>query len=229
MSIIVDTPLVMVRTVAVGPMNNNVYLLTVKETGYGILIDAADEPDTIDQLIREAAEETVRENSAIVADRQARTVEMIITTHAHFDHTAALADMVVRTGARTAAGRADAEQIESSTGVATDLMLDDGATVGIAGLSLAVIGLRGHTPGSIALAYCEEGCPAHLFSGDSLFPGGVGNTNQDPARFASLYADVVSRLFDVYPDDTIVWPGHGNPTTLGTERPHLGEWKQRGW
>jgi len=210
-------------------MNNNVYLLTVKETGGGILIDAADEPDTIDRLIRQAAEETVRENSVVGSDRQARTVELIITTHSHADHTSALADMVVRTGARTAAGREDVAQIESFTGVATDLVLDDSGSLGIPGLSLTVIGLRGHTPGSIALAYCEEGCPVHLFSGDSLFPGGVGNTNQDPARFASLYADVVSRLFDVYPDDTIVWPGHGNPTTLGTERPHLGEWKQRGW
>jgi glyoxylase-like metal-dependent hydrolase (beta-lactamase superfamily II) len=67
------------------------------------------------------------------------------------------------------------------------------------------------------------------FSGDSLFPGGVGNTQQDRQRFESLFADVVGRLFDVYPDDTIVHPGHGDPTTLGAERPHLAQWRERGW
>jgi glyoxylase-like metal-dependent hydrolase (beta-lactamase superfamily II) len=81
----------------------------------------------------------------------------------------------------------------------------------------------------VALVYEPEDGPPLCFSGDSLFPGGVGNTQQDPGRFESLFTDVVARLFDVYPDDMIVHPGHGDPTTLGAERPHLGEWQARGW
>jgi glyoxylase-like metal-dependent hydrolase (beta-lactamase superfamily II) len=89
--------------------------------------------------------------------------------------------------------------------------------------------LVGHTPGSIALVYDDPTGAPHLFTGDCLFPGGVGNTWQDPARFESLYADVVSKLFDRLPDETWVYPGHGDDTTLGAERPHLQEWRERGW
>jgi glyoxylase-like metal-dependent hydrolase (beta-lactamase superfamily II) len=95
---------------------------------------------------------------------------------------------------------------------------------------LEVVHLRGHTPGSIALVWRgPEGAGTHLFTGDSLFPGGVGNTQQDAERFRSLIDDVEARLFDVLPDDTWVYPGHGRDTTLGAERPHLGEWRERGW
>lgn len=96
-------------------------------------------------------------------------------------------------------------------------------TVGV--VTLDVIHLRGHTPGSIALLYQDR----HLFTGDSLFPGGVGNTQKDPARFEQLFTDVVERIFDRLPDETWVYPGHGRDTTLGAERPHLPEWKARGW
>jgi glyoxylase-like metal-dependent hydrolase (beta-lactamase superfamily II) len=88
-----------------------------------------------------------------------------------------------------------------------------------------VIHLRGHTPGSLALLYQD----AHLFTGDSLFPGGVGNTQRDAARFEQLYTDVVERVFDRLPDETWVYPGHGKDTTLGAERPSLPEWRERGW
>jgi glyoxylase-like metal-dependent hydrolase (beta-lactamase superfamily II) len=96
---------------------------------------------------------------------------------------------------------------------------------------VSFIHLRGHTPGSIAVCYDAGGrLPAepHLFTGDSLFPGGVGKTNS-AADFTSLLNDVSERLFDPLPDATWVYPGHGNDTTLGTERPHLGEWRERGW
>jgi glyoxylase-like metal-dependent hydrolase (beta-lactamase superfamily II) len=69
----------------------------------------------------------------------------------------------------------------------------------------------------------------HLFTGDSLFPDGVGNTWGDAAAFDALYADVVARVFEVYSDETWVYPGHGNDTTLGSERPHLDQWRARGW
>jgi glyoxylase-like metal-dependent hydrolase (beta-lactamase superfamily II) len=93
-----------------------------------------------------------------------------------------------------------------------------------------VVHLRGHTPGSIALVWRgPEGAGVHVFTGDSLFPGGVGNTQKDPQRFASLIDDVEERLFGTLPDETWVYPGHGKDTTIGTERPHLAEWRDRGW
>jgi len=199
-------------------MDNNVYLLTSRTTGRQILIDAANDPDAISDMIAEAAD-----------DGPAPGVDLIITTHSHADHLGALAEMVRRTGAHTAAGRDDARSITHQTGVVIDQLLDHGDTIGVDGIELVVIGLRGHTPGSVALACSEPGCPVQLMTGDALFPGGVGATGGDPARFASLFADVTTRIFDVYPDDTLVRPGHGKPTTLGTERPHLAEWKQRGW
>ena len=112
----------------------------------------------------------------------------------------------------------------------TDEPLDHGDTVRVGELTLDVVHLRGHTPGSIALVWRgPEDAGVHAFTGDSLFPGGVGNTQQDPVRFASLIDDVEQRLFDVLPDGTWVYPGHGKDTTLGDERPHLGEWRERGW
>jgi glyoxylase-like metal-dependent hydrolase (beta-lactamase superfamily II) len=92
-----------------------------------------------------------------------------------------------------------------------------------------VIHLVGHTPGSIALLYDDPTGSFHIFTGDSLFPGGVGNTQNDPERFASLIGDVEKKIFDRLPDETWVYPGHGNDTTLGTERPHLPAWHARGW
>ena len=128
------------------------------------------------------------------------------------------------TGARTYAHPDDADGIP----VTTDVPLRGGDTLAFGDIELGVIHLVGHTPGSIALLYDDpEGAP-HLFTGDSLFPGGVGRTTS-PESFTSLYGDVVSKLFDVLPDETRVYPGHGFDTVLGAERPHLEEWRQRGW
>lgn len=71
--------------------------------------------------------------------------------------------------------------------------------------------------------------PPHLFTGDCLFPGGVGNTEQDAARFTSLLNDVTTKLFDRLPHETWVYPGHGDDTDIGSERPHLATWRERGW
>ena len=95
-------------------------------------------------------------------------------------------------------------------------------------LVLRAIHLVGHTPGSIALLYDDPEGQPHLFTGDCLFPGGVGKT-PDADAFASLYAGVTSKVFDVLPDETWVYPGHGNDTTLGRERPSLDDWAARGW
>ena len=210
-----DSKNVTIRSRSVSSMDNNVYVLTDKDTGAQILIDAAADLPAIQELLAEAAAD-----SAAPAK-----VELIVTTHSHWDHVRALAEAVAATGARTAAGREDAADIE----VPTDVCLEHGDTLRFGNAELEAIKLRGHTPGSVALLYRDPSGPAHLFTGDALFPGGLGNTQEDPERFASLYADVVERVFEYLPDDTVVHPGHGAGTTLGTERPHLQEWKERGW
>ena len=125
-------------------------------------------------------------------------------------------------------GRADATQLHDERGVTADQLLDGGEVISIAGVELEAIALRGHTPGSIAFVLSDAE-PVIIFTGDSLFPGGVGNTGDDPERFAQLFADVLARIFDRFDDATIVYPGHGAETTLGAERAALPEWQQRGW
>ena len=218
MSLVVDTPRVAIRVLVVGPLDNNVYLLTAKESGEQILIDAAADAAAIEELLAQS-----------VADAPNPRLALIVTTHAHDDHCQALAPIQRLTGARTAAGRADAATIEARCAVKIDQPVDHLATIEVSGLFLTVIALRGHTPGSIGLAYAEPGQAVQLFSGDSLFPGGVGNTEGDPARFSALFNDVSERIFAVYGDDTVVWPGHGLATTLGAERPQLAAWRARGW
>jgi glyoxylase-like metal-dependent hydrolase (beta-lactamase superfamily II) len=122
------------------------------------------------------------------------------------------------------AGDADADALP----VAVDERLQQGDTITVGDLTLDVIALRGHTPGSVAVLYRDPVGVPHLFTGDSLFPGGVGKTTT-PLDFQSLIDDVEQRIFDVLPDETWVYPGHGDDTTLGVERPHLGEWRARGW
>jgi glyoxylase-like metal-dependent hydrolase (beta-lactamase superfamily II) len=151
-------------------------------------------------------------------------VSAILTTHRHYDHWQALAEVVTDADAAVYAGDDDADELP----VAVDERLHHGDTVTVGDVSLEIIHLRGHTPGSVAALYRDpEGVP-HLFTGDSLFPGGVGRT-ENPDDFGSLIDDVESRIFDVLPDETWFYPGHGNDSTLGAERPHLGEWRERGW
>ncbi|MEU0316430.1 MBL fold metallo-hydrolase [Nocardioides sp. NPDC006273] len=191
-------------------MSNNCYLLRCRSTGEQLLIDAAAEPETLLPLIGEE-------------------LATVVTTHQHLDHHRALADVIAATGAAVLAGEPDAAAITEATGVPVSRTLSHGDTVTVGRCDLEVIALRGHTPGSVALAYHDpEGTP-HLWTGDSLFPGGVGNTQQDPVRFAQLLDDVEERIFAALPDDTWFYPGHGDDSTLGAERPHLAEWRARGW
>lgn len=196
-----------ISKVAVGPMDNNAYLLRCRETGEQLLIDAANDADTLLTLIGEDG------------------IRTVVTTHRHPDHWQALAEVVSRTGALTCAGRADVEGIP----VATDVPVDDGDLIRVGRAGLTVRHLRGHTPGSIALVYDDPDGSPHVFTGDCLFPGGVGNTHSDPAAFVRLIDDVETRLFARLPDETWVYPGHGEDTSLGAERPHLPEWRARGW
>lgn len=194
-----------ITKVAVGPMSNNSYILRCQTTGACVVIDAAAEPATLLGL--------------------APGPSAIVTTHSHRDHWTALAALVEATGARTFAHVLDAGDI----GVSTDILLEHGSKLSVGELSAEVIHLGGHTPGSIALALQEPGGRTHLFTGDGLFPGGVGNTWGDAARFRTLLTNVTDRLFGVYGDETWVYPGHGLDTTLGAERPNLAEWAARGW
>lgn len=206
---------VTIRKISVSEMDNNVYLLTAKRTGAQLLIDAADDLPAIKKMLADAS-----------ADSAAATkLVLIATTHRHWDHVRALPALVEATGARTAAGTDDAPELP----VPVNVLLNHGDAGNFDGFDVTAVHLRGHTPGSIALVYEDPEGPAHIFSGDSLFPGGIGNTEQDPRRFAQLISDVRERLFAAYPDDTVVHPGHGKPTTLGSERPHLDEWEARGW
>ena len=198
-----------IRKMSVSEMHNNVYLLTCSATGEQLLIDAADDPRRIHTLVREGT----------------GSLAHLVTTHRHWDHVRALAAVVEETGARTYAGEDDADALP----LAPDVRLGHGDRVSVGDVVLDVIHLRGHTPGSVALAYEDPHGHAHIFTGDSLFPGGVGNTKNEGQSFASLYADVTSRVFDRYDDETWVYPGHGGDTTLGAERPHLDEWHERGW
>ena len=218
--VLFDQPQVTIRTRSVSEMDNNVYLITAKTTGAQVLIDAADEPDAIMELVESAAADTPCDLDLV----------SVITTHEHWDHIRALPEIVERTKVPTSAGAPDAEAIHEATGIAAKVELQHGDKAQFPGIELDVIGLRGHTPGSVALVYVPNGDePTIIFSGDSLFPGGVGNTWEDPQRFDSLLTDVTERVFAVYDDDTVVLPGHGGSTVLGNERPHLDQWRQRGW
>ncbi|MEI8412008.1 MULTISPECIES: MBL fold metallo-hydrolase [unclassified Kribbella] len=197
----------MITKVAVGPMDNNAYLLRCRRTDEQVLIDAANDAQTLLRLIGDGG------------------LERVVTTHRHQDHWQALAEVVARTSATTVAGRYDAEGID----VPTDELVDEGATIPVGRCTLKVIHLVGHTPGSIALLYDDPAGAPHLFTGDSLFPGGVGNTQGDAERFTSLINDVEAKLFNALPDETWVYPGHGSDTTLGKERPNLPDWRARGW
>jgi glyoxylase-like metal-dependent hydrolase (beta-lactamase superfamily II) len=193
-----------ITKVSVGPMDNNAYLL--RAGSQQLLIDAANEPARLLELIGTTPLATV------------------VTTHRHADHTQALAEVVQSTGAASLAHADDAPEIPVVTGT-----LRDGDTVTVGDCALEVIHVVGHTPGSIVLLYQDPDGTAHLFTGDSLFPGGVGNTRGNQENFTSLINDVEHKLFDRLPDDTWFYPGHGKDSTLGAERPHLAEWRARGW
>lgn len=227
-NLLVDDAAFTVRRCFVSSMNNAVYLLTDRASGEQLLVDAADDPTAINALIADGATDAA--SPTIAETQDAAHVTRIVTTHAHWDHTRATAELASQTGAPVAIGREDAAQLRSERGVDADELLDHGDTVAVGALTLEVIALRGHTPGSVALALpAAETQPALVFTGDSLFPGGVGNTNGDPERFAQLFRDVTERIFDRFDDETRVFPGHGDPTTLGDERASLPEWQSRGW
>jgi glyoxylase-like metal-dependent hydrolase (beta-lactamase superfamily II) len=147
----------------------------------------------------------------------------VVTTHRHGDHWQALAEVVGATGARSLAHTDDAAEIPVVTGTLTD-----GDRVRVGDCELEVIHVVGHTPGSIVLLFQDPAGTAHLFTGDSLFPGGPGRTT-NPTNFTSLMTDLETKVFGRLPDETWFYPGHGRDSTLGRERPAIPEWRARGW
>jgi glyoxylase-like metal-dependent hydrolase (beta-lactamase superfamily II) len=204
-----EVPGARIVKMSVGPMDNNSYLVQDTATGATLLIDAANEAE---RLLERVGQEV---NGPLA---------LILTTHQHPDHWLALEKVAAETAAPTAAHELDAGPLPVPPG----RLLADGDTVQVGELTLEAIHLRGHTPGSVALVLTDGAGGTHLFTGDSLFPGGVGRT-ASPEEFATLYGDVTGKLFGRYPDSAVVYPGHGDDTTLGAERPHLDEWRERGW
>jgi glyoxylase-like metal-dependent hydrolase (beta-lactamase superfamily II) len=201
-----ELPALSITKLSVGPMDNNAYLLRCTDTGDGVLIDAANE--------------SARLLDMIGADTRLSTV---VTTHRHGDHWQALEEIVSSTGARSLAHEDDAAAIP-----VVHETFSDGDTVQVGTCALEVIHLVGHTPGSVALLYQDPEGHGHLFTGDSLFPGGPGRTTSDE-DFDSLMRDLQAKVFARLPDDTWFYPGHGNDSTLGVERPSIPEWLARRW
>ena len=192
-----------VHKVVVGPYDNNVFVIRCKQSGDAVLIDAANEHERLLQLCNQLG------------------VKRVLETHGHFDHIGAIPAMR-EAGYEVAVTAADAPRLKE---VGYDVFLDDKEVVEVGKLRLHVIHNPGHTEGS--MSFKVDGAPL-LFTGDTLFPGGPGNTSFEGGDFGTIIKSITERMF-VFPDDTLVLPGHGLDTTIGTERPHLDEWVARGW
>jgi glyoxylase-like metal-dependent hydrolase (beta-lactamase superfamily II) len=197
-----DDSLVEVHKVVVGPMDNNVYVVRCKQTGDAVLVDAANEHEQLLELCRNLG------------------VRQVIETHGHWDHIQAV-PAVREAGYSVGVTAADAGMLPSY-----DIIIDDDSVIEIGNLRIRTIATPGHTPGSMCFAV--EGTPI-LLSGDTLFPGGAGATKLEGGDFPTIIESIDRRLFKTFDADTIVLPGHGDRTTIGTESPHLQEWVDRGW
>ena len=189
------------RTV-VGPMDNNVYVLRCRRSGDALLIDAANEHEQLLELCGRLG------------------VRQVVETHGHWDHIQAV-PAIRDAGYSVAVTSEDAGMLPSY-----DLLLEDDAVVEVGRLRVRTVATPGHTPGSMCFAV--EGTPL-LFSGDTLFPGGPGNTSFPGGDFPTIIHSIDRRLFSRFGEDTLVLPGHGASTTIGSESPHLQEWIDRGW
>jgi len=197
-----EDSLVEVHRVVVGPMDNNVYVVRCKETGDAVLVDAANEHELLLEMCRDLG------------------VRQVLETHGHWDHIQAV-PAVRDAGFAVAVTAADAAMLPSY-----DLLLEDDAVIEVGRLRLRTIATPGHTAGS--MCFHVEATPL-LLSGDTLFPGGPGATKFPGGDFATIIESIDRRLFSKFAPETLVLPGHGDDTTIGTERPHLQEWVDRGW
>jgi glyoxylase-like metal-dependent hydrolase (beta-lactamase superfamily II) len=190
-----------IHKVVVGPFDNNVFVLRCRQSGEAVLIDAANEHEMLLDLCRRLG------------------VGQVIETHGHWDHIQAVPEL------RDAGYSVHVTAEDSDMLPSYDEILEDESVIEVGRLRLHTIHNPGHTPGS--MSFRLEGSPI-LFSGDTLFPGGPGNTATDLGDFDQIIASIDRKLFTL-PPDTLVLPGHGDDTTIATERPHLQEWIDRGW
>jgi glyoxylase-like metal-dependent hydrolase (beta-lactamase superfamily II) len=200
-TLIWDATGIEVHEIVVGPVDNNVFVLRCTETGDAVLLDAANEHERLLELCTRLG------------------VTRVLETHGHWDHIQAVPELR-DAGYSVGVTAADAAMLPSY-----DEVIEDQSVVDVGRLRLHTIATPGHTPGS--MCFLVEGHPV-LFSGDTLFPGGPGNTTFEGGDFPTIIESVDRRLFTL-PPDTLVLPGHGANTTIGTERPHLQEWIDRGW
>ena len=191
-----------VHKVVVGPYENNVFIVRCRRTGESVLIDAANEHEMLLELCQQL------------------DVRRVLETHGHHDHIGAVSELR-EAGYEVAVTAADAPMLKA---VGYDVLLDDAEVIEVGRLRLHAIHNPGHTAGSISFALA--GTPL-LFTGDTLFPGGPGNTKFG-GDFATIIDSIDNKLF-TFPANTVVLPGHGVDTTIGRERPHLQEWVNRGW
>ncbi|MGH8906907.1 MAG: MBL fold metallo-hydrolase [Egibacteraceae bacterium] len=191
-----------IKKFSVGPYDNNVYLLTDRHSGRALLIDAANDADRILEEVKDVE------------------VAAIVTTHGHSDHWQALDQVADATGAPTYLHPDDRAMVPRPS----DCIAEDEQRVLFGSAEVTLLHTPGHTPGSTCVLLGDR----HLFSGDTLFPGGPGNTFGSADAFEQIMRSLRERLF-VLRDDAWVYPGHGDDTTIGRERPHLDEWQQRGW
>lgn len=185
----------------VGNHENNCYVLIDPESREALIIDAAWEPDRI------------------LEEVEGLKVKRVLTTHGHYDHHDAFDPVRKELGVPGGIGPADADMLKTPP----DFLIDEGDTFTFGRHEVRSLHTPGHTPGATCFLIGK-----HLFSGDTLFPGGPGNTKGDKQRFAEIIESIRTRLFTL-PEDTVVYPGHGRDTTIGTEKPHLQEWIDRGW
>lgn len=201
----IDGPL-HVRKLSVEEMDNNVYVLSCRRTGASLLVDVAARPARLREALADSA--------PIAA----------VQTHGHWDHVRAWADLAADPGLAVWGHPGDAELFPAPV----DRELGHGDVLTVGDLRVEVLHVPGHTDGSLLYLVRGDARP-HLFSGDTLFPGGPGNTWGDPARFRLIMDGLEREVFDRLPDDTWVYPGHGDDTTIGAERPHVPAWRERGW
>ncbi len=191
-----------VHRMVVGPMDNNVYIVRCRRSGDAVLVDAANEHESLLEVSRRLG------------------VRSVVETHGHWDHIQAVPAMR-DAGLSVSVTQADAGMLPSY-----DLLLEDDTVIGVGRLRIRTVATPGHTPGSICFAV--EGTPL-LLSGDTLFPGGPGSTSFEGGDFPTIIRSVEERLFSRFAPETVVLPGHGAATTIGSESPHLQEWIDRGW
>ncbi len=191
-----------VHRLVVGDLDNNVYFVRCRRSGEAALIDAAGEHERLIPLATGLG------------------VTRVLETHGHWDHIGAVG------AAREAGLEVWVRPEDAHLLSGYDRLLEDDSAITVGHLRIRTIHTPGHTPGSICFAL--EGAPL-LFSGDTLFPGGPGATHFDGGDFPTIISSIEERLFRRFDPATLVWPGHGAPTTVGAESPHLDEWVERGW